>query len=106
MDTESLLKCLNARSVRYVVIGATAVGGVTFEEVWGHRVMDRIGETPAPFAGLEELIRMKVAAGRPRDLEDLRVLRRLAEGGPGAWRVWTRTDSSSREGLRGRRPAV
>ncbi len=144
MDTESLLKSLNAHEVRYVVIGATAfpvhgyaratldidvfieatpenvertlaalgdtgydvtdvttddlltrkllirqyiletdihpfVTGVTFDEVWRHRVEDRIGQTPASFASLDDLIRMKKAAGRPKDLEDLRVLTKLKE---------------------------
>ena len=145
MDTEGLLRCLNARSVRYVVIGATAfpvhgyaratldvdifidpmrdnavkaraalsdVGydltdvsvedlltkkvlirqyilevdihpfakGVTFDEVWRNRVEDRVGDTPAAFASLGDLIRMKEAAGRPKDLEDLKVLRKIQEG--------------------------
>jgi hypothetical protein len=44
-------------------------------------VQDRIGDTPAFFASLDDLIRMKEAAGRPRDLEDLRVLRRLRGDG-------------------------
>ena len=144
MDTESLLKSLNAHNVRYVVIGATAfpihgyaratldidifieptpenarrtlaalkdvgydvtditvedlltkkvlirqyiletdihpfVAGVTFEEVWYNRVEDKIGETPANFASLDDLIRMKQAAGRSRDLEDLRVLMKLKQ---------------------------
>ena len=144
MDIEGLLKSLNAHSVRYVVIGATAfpvhgyaratldidlfiepteenaertraalvafgydmsdvdieemlakkilirqymietdihpfVKGATFDEVWARRVEDRIGEAPASFAGLDDLIQMKEAAGRPKDLEDLRVLRKLRE---------------------------
>ena len=53
--------------------------GATFAEVWARRVEDRIGYTPAPFAGLDDLIRMKEAAGRPKDLEDLRVLRKLRD---------------------------
>jgi hypothetical protein len=53
------------------------VKGVSFEEVWAGRVEDRIGQTPAAFAGLDDLIRMKEAAGRPKYLEDLRVLRKL-----------------------------
>jgi predicted nucleotidyltransferase len=55
------------------------VAGVTFEELWRDHVEDRIGDTPAHFAGLNDLIRMKRAAGRPKDLEDLRVLLRLQE---------------------------
>ncbi len=144
MDIEGLLKSLNAHSVRYVVIGATAfpvhgyaratldidffieptpvnvdrarqalvafgydmsdvaldemlvkkilirqymieadlhpfVKGATFAGVWARRVEDRIGETPAPFASLDDLILMKEAAGRPKDIEDLRVLRKLRD---------------------------
>ncbi len=144
MDIEGLLRSLNAHSVRYVVIGATAfpvhgyaratldldvfieptpanaertrealqafgydmtevsledllqkkvlirqylveadihpfVAGASFEEVWAGRVEDRLGQTPACFAGLDDLIRMKLAAGRPKDLEDLRILKELRE---------------------------
>jgi len=57
------------------------VAGVSFEQVWERRVTDRIGDTPAAFASLDDLILMKEAAGRPKDLEDLRVLRRLKAGG-------------------------
>jgi hypothetical protein len=53
------------------------VRGVTFDEVWSRRVHDRLGQTPTAFASLDDLIRMKEATGRPKDLEDLRVLRRL-----------------------------
>jgi hypothetical protein len=142
VDTEGLLKSLNAHSVRYVVIGATAfpvhgyaratldidvfieataenarrlraalaafgydltdvsqedlltrkvlirqylvetdihpfVKGATFDEVWANRVEGRVGEAPAAFASLDDLIRMKEAAGRAKDIEDLRVLRAL-----------------------------
>jgi len=56
------------------------VKGVDFEEVWKDRTEDRLGDTPVAFASLDHLIRMKEAAGRPKDLEDLRVLRRLRSG--------------------------
>ena len=144
MDIESLLRSLNARKARYVVIGATAfpvhgyaratldvdllieatpenakrvrqalldfgydmtdvseqellekkvlirqhvletdihpfVAGGDFEGIWRRRVEDQIGETPAAFASLDDLIRMKEAAGRPKDLEDLKALRQLRE---------------------------
>ncbi len=53
------------------------VKGVTFEELWRNRVLSRIGETEVAFASLDDLIAMKEAAGRDRDREDLKVLRRL-----------------------------
>lgn len=55
------------------------VAGVSFEEVSRNRVEDRLGNEPAPFAGIEELIRMKEAAGRAKDFEDLKVLRQIKE---------------------------
>jgi predicted nucleotidyltransferase len=144
MDTENLLKSLNAHDVDYVVIGATAfpvhgysratldidifirpteencqyawqalndfgydmtdvsaeemrsnkilirqymvetdihpfVKGITFDEVWKNKVAAKLGETPAYFASLDDLIKMKKAAGREKDKEDLRVLEKLKE---------------------------
>ena len=35
------------------------------------------GETPVHFASLEDLIKMKKAAGRPKDKEDLKYLLKL-----------------------------
>jgi hypothetical protein len=55
------------------------VAGVRFDEVWERRVLDKIGETPVPVASLDDLIRMKQAAGRAKDLEDLRMLLRLRD---------------------------
>jgi predicted nucleotidyltransferase len=55
------------------------VEGVTFEEIWDNRVTSRIGDTPTNFASLEDLISMKEAAGRPKDLEDLKYLRRIRD---------------------------
>ena len=142
MDIDALLRSLNARKARYLVIGATAfpvygyaratldldlfiepteenasrvraaltdfgydltdvsveelrtkkvlirqytletdvhpfVKGITFEDAWARRVNDQIQGVPVAFASLDDLIRMKEAAGRPKDVEDLRVLRRL-----------------------------
>jgi len=53
------------------------VAGVSFADVWAHRVEGQVGETLAWFSSLDDLIKMKEAAGRPKDLEDLRVLRKL-----------------------------
>ena len=57
------------------------VKGVTWEEVWANRVTGSIRGSQAFFASLADLIRMKEAAGRPQDLEDLKVLRKLRDGG-------------------------
>jgi predicted nucleotidyltransferase len=145
VDTEGLLRSLNAHDVRYVIIGAAAfpvhgyaratldvdifieptlqnaervfaaltafgydlsdvtledlltkkllirqyiletdihpfVAGITFQQVWRNRIEEEIGGTRTNFASLDDLIVMKQAAGRPKDLEDLRVLLRLREG--------------------------
>jgi hypothetical protein len=53
------------------------VAGVTFEQVWEHKVEDFYGDTPVYFASLDDLIEMKRAAGRPRDLEDLKYLEEI-----------------------------
>ena len=50
------------------------VKGVTFETVWKNRVKAKIGDTFVWFASLKDLIKMKTAAGRPKDLEDLKYL--------------------------------
>ena len=51
--------------------------GVTFQGVWKHRVKDKIGKVETCFAGLDDLIKMKRAAGRPKDKEDLKALLKL-----------------------------
>ena len=144
MDTESLLRSLNAHEVEYVVIGATAfpvhgyaratldidlfiraetpnaarllkgprdfgydvldltvqdllekkvlirqylvetdlhpyVAGVTFEHVWANRVSGVYGNEPVFYASIDDLIAMKRAAGRTKDLEDLKVPLSLRE---------------------------
>jgi len=61
------------------------VAGTDFETVWQNKVEDLYGDTPVFFAGLDDLIEMKRAAGRPKDLADLKVLlelkkRRQSEG--------------------------
>lgn len=53
------------------------VKGVTFEKVWKNKVKAKFGKTFVWFASLDDLIKMKKAAARPQDLEDLKYLRRL-----------------------------
>jgi len=79
-DQEFLTKKILIRQYMVETDVHPFVRGVTFDEVWSRRILDRLGETAAAFASLDDLIRMKEAAGRPKDLEDLRVLRRLRGG--------------------------
>lgn len=55
------------------------VTGVTFATVWKHRVSARCEGIQTTFASLDDLIRMKQAAGRPKDKEDLRYLKKIRE---------------------------
>ena len=54
-----------------------AVKGITFEKVWKNKVKAKFGKTFVWFASLDDLITMKKAASRTRDVEDLKYLRRL-----------------------------
>jgi len=76
-DEELLTKKVLIRKYLVEVDVHPFAQGVTFDEVWSKRVLDRLGQTPVAFASLDDLIRMKEAAARPKDQEDLRVLRRL-----------------------------
>jgi predicted nucleotidyltransferase len=145
MDTEELLKSLNANKVDFIVIGATAfpvygyaratldidifvradmenivklkkalqrfgydlsevshedllkkkllirqylvetdihpyVKGVTFEAVWKNKISSKFGDTEVNFPCLDDMIRMKKAAGRAKDLDDLKYLTRIKSG--------------------------
>ncbi|UCC99083.1 MAG: nucleotidyltransferase [Phycisphaerales bacterium] len=53
------------------------VKGISFDRIWMNKVKAKFGDTFAWFASLEDLIRMKQAAGRSKDAEDLKFLRRL-----------------------------
>jgi predicted nucleotidyltransferase len=144
MDTEALLRSLNALKVEFVIIGATAfpihgfaratldidifirpdsqnaarllealgefgydvtditledlltkkvlirqylvetdihpyVTGITFDQVWENRIPATYGNEEVYYASLDDLIVMKQAAGRPKDLEDLKVLETLKQ---------------------------
>ena len=53
------------------------VKGTTFDQVWANKVENLYGDTPVFFASLDDLIEMKAAAGRAKDLADLEALRAL-----------------------------
>lgn len=53
------------------------VKGVTFKTIWKHRMQKKLGKVFANFASLDDLIKMKRAAGRPKDKQDLKILLEL-----------------------------
>lgn len=55
------------------------VKGVTFETIWKNKVKAKFGNTFVWFASLDDLIKMKQAAGRAKDMEDLKYLLKLKE---------------------------
>lgn len=70
----------------------TSIDGVTFEDAWPERVTSRFGDLEVTVIGREALVRNKRAAGRLKDLVDLRILAR----------VRTSTKSAKRRGRRQR----
>jgi len=53
------------------------VTGVSFDEIWEHRIEGSLGGVNVSFASLDDLIKMKKAAGRSKDKEDLKILNKL-----------------------------
>jgi len=50
------------------------VKGISFDKAWKNRIKAKFGDTEVFFPSLEDMIKMKKAAGRPIDLEDLKYL--------------------------------
>jgi len=53
------------------------VKGITFEEAWKNKILANFGETRVNFPCLDDMIKMKKAAGRNIDREDLKYLREI-----------------------------
>jgi hypothetical protein len=58
----------------------TGIDGLSFEEAWPNRVMVSVEGREIPCLGRGDLIRNKEAAGREKDLVDLKLLRKRATG--------------------------
>ncbi|MFN3967176.1 MAG: hypothetical protein ACK4JE_05715, partial [Endomicrobiia bacterium] len=53
------------------------VNGVSFQDVWRNKIKAKIGNTFAYFPSLKDIIKMKKAAGRIKDKEDLKYLTKI-----------------------------
>lgn len=61
-----------------VVDVQTRTPGVVFEDAWERRRVEMIEGATVNVLSLEDLIASKEAAGRPVDLEDVKILRKIA----------------------------
>jgi len=52
----------------------SSVTGTSWEKIWKTKVKSKLSDVPAYFASLDELIKMKKAAGRSKDIDDLKYL--------------------------------
>ena len=80
ISIEDLLK--NKILIRQYLVEADIhpfVKGVSFSRVWKNKVKAKFGDVFVWFASLNDLIVMKKAAGRPKDLEDLKALNYLKQ---------------------------
>lgn len=59
------------------------VKGVTFDGVWKNKITAEFGKTEVNFPSLDDMIKMKEAAGRAIDLEDLKYLKKIRKKGAG-----------------------
>ena len=55
------------------------VKGVSFDSIWANKVKAKFGDVFVWFASLDDLIKMKKAARRPKDVEDLKFLCKLKQ---------------------------
>jgi hypothetical protein len=86
---DEFIACLTAHGVEFVIVGAYAlayqihvmstISGVTWAEIWAHRVDGPFGSRIASYIGRDTFIRNKRAAARPKDLSDIDALERGQE---------------------------
>jgi hypothetical protein len=86
-DYAEMLRCLTNHGVEHLVVGAYALAGhglplstgdIDFEEAWKDRLDCILGGITLHVLGIEALVKNKLGAARPKDLEDVRSLRRRA----------------------------
>jgi hypothetical protein len=67
-DFRDLFAALNA--------AGASIDAVTFGDAWNARAASTYGDQPITIIGRAELIRNKLASGRPQDLADVELLKR------------------------------
>ena len=64
-----------------MVVDLFARSPIEFDALWSRAVRETIGDAQIRIAAIDDLVRMKELAGRPKDLEDIRQLLRIKERG-------------------------
>jgi hypothetical protein len=57
----------------------TKIDGVDFKDVWKHKNKYKYGNEPAYYISLDDLIKNKESLNRPKDKEDLIVLKKMKD---------------------------
>lgn len=70
-----------------------SIKGVSFGKAWARRIRAPYGDIVANWLGLEDLILAKKFSGRPRDVQDLAVLKELRRHGRRSSGIITETRS-------------
>ncbi|HEV7509936.1 MAG TPA: hypothetical protein VGS07_34005 [Thermoanaerobaculia bacterium] len=52
----------------------TDIDGITFDQAWPSRSVEKIDDLDVPFLGRQALLENKKASGRPKDLADVEIL--------------------------------
>jgi hypothetical protein len=52
----------------------TEIDGISFDQAWPSRVVEKVGDLEVPFLGREDLLLNKKASGRTKDLADVELL--------------------------------
>jgi hypothetical protein len=64
-----------------MVVHLFAKPPIAFDVLWKNAVRETIGGSQVRIAAIDDLVKMKELAGRPKDLEDIRQLLRIQERG-------------------------
>ena len=54
----------------------TAIDGVEFDEAWQSKIVSQVSGLEVPFLGWDALLRNKQESGRPKDLSDVKLLKK------------------------------
>jgi predicted nucleotidyltransferase len=75
-DLSKQNKMITLGNAPYRIDILTSIDGVTFEEAWKHRVRGDFEGAKAWYISREHLIANKIASGRPKDIADVKGLRK------------------------------